>query len=101
VKNIFLTESASTAGKSAQPKWSSKAWRAERVALLEVVANYSFKALRRPLNREKRQLEILGSGFLEGMEWPARKSGNAEAKFLAVAENMRRFFGHSFPFKAP
>jgi len=92
VKNPFLTGSASTAGTSAQEEWSSKAWRAERVALLEVVSNYSFKALRRLLNKEKRQLEIKGSGFLGRMEWPARISRDAEAKLLAIAENMRNFF---------
>ena len=81
---------ASTAGKDAQAIRSSKDWRAERVALLEVVANCSFKALRLLLNKEKGQLEIMGTGFQEGVERPARKSGNAEAKFLAVAENMRR-----------
>jgi len=92
VKKHFLTGSASTAGKDAQADWSSEAWRAERVALLEVVSDRSWIALRRPLNREKRQLEIKGSGFLERMDWPAQGSENAEAKFLAVAENMRRIF---------
>ena len=90
MKNTIVPGVASTAGKDTQAVRSSKDWRAERVALSEVVANYSFKTLRLLINKEKRQMEIGGSGFQEGVERPARKSEYAEAKLLAVAENTRR-----------
>ena len=90
MKSTVVPGVASTAGKDAQAIRSSKDWRAERVALSEVVANYSFKTLRLLMNKEKRQMEIGGSGFQEGAERPARKSEYDEAKLFAVAENIRR-----------